>query len=149
MPPDPRAIHISTDGSGYKNPGGRSGCAAIVHYPDHLDREDGLAWPWESLHIEALAWFDHWLKAQDTGILDPRFRYMVPEAEGWRTSDAWPIREASHHAYALRADGVLSEEEGEAGIPNLHEPWRWSQSPARERDGPNGVPALDDDAPTL
>ncbi|HSZ50493.1 MAG TPA: CocE/NonD family hydrolase, partial [Caulobacteraceae bacterium] len=20
----------------------------------------GLAWPWESLHIEALAWFDHW-----------------------------------------------------------------------------------------
>jgi hypothetical protein len=40
MPPDPRAIHISTDGSCYKNPGGRSGCAAIVHYPDHLDRED-------------------------------------------------------------------------------------------------------------
>jgi hypothetical protein len=22
----------------------------------------GLAWSWESLHIEALAWFDHWLK---------------------------------------------------------------------------------------
>ncbi len=40
MPPDHRAIHISTDGSCYKNPGGRSGCAAIVHYPDHLDRED-------------------------------------------------------------------------------------------------------------
>src|SRR5271166_6254334 len=40
MPPDPRAIHISTDGSCYENPGGRSGCAAIVHYPDHLDRED-------------------------------------------------------------------------------------------------------------
>ena len=40
MLPDTRAIHISTDGSCYKNPGGRSGCAAIVHYPDHLDRED-------------------------------------------------------------------------------------------------------------
>jgi ribonuclease HI len=40
MPPAPRAIHISTDGSCYKNPGGRSGCAAIVHYPDHPDRED-------------------------------------------------------------------------------------------------------------
>ena len=41
MSPDPRAIHISTDGSCYKNPGGRSGCAAIVHYPDHLrSRED-------------------------------------------------------------------------------------------------------------
>jgi predicted acyl esterase len=78
--------------------------------------EHGLAWPWESLHIEAIAWFDHWLKGQDTGILDgPRFRYMVPEAEGWRTSDSWPIPEAVHLSYALRADGGLSEEEGEAG----------------------------------
>jgi len=76
----------------------------------------GLAWPWESLHIEALAWFDHWLKEQDTGILDgPRFRYILPEAEGWRTTDAWPIREAPHHAYALRIDGGLGEDEGESG----------------------------------
>ena len=78
--------------------------------------EHGLAWPWESLHIEAIAWFDHWLKEQDTGILDgPHFRYILPEAEGWRTTDAWPIREAVHHAYALRADGGLGEDEGEAG----------------------------------
>jgi predicted acyl esterase len=76
----------------------------------------GLAWPWESLHIEALAWFDHWLKDQDTGILDgPPFRYILPETEGWRTTDAWPIPEAVHHAYTLRADGGLSEEEGQAG----------------------------------
>ena len=78
--------------------------------------EHGLAWPWESLHIEALAWFDHWLKEKDTGILEgPRFRYIVPEAEGWRTSDVWPICEATHHSYALRADAVLSEDEGEGG----------------------------------
>jgi len=78
--------------------------------------EHGLAWPWESLHIEALAWFDHWLKEQDTGILEgPHFRYILPEAEGWRTTDAWPIPEATHHLYALRADGGLGEDEGEAG----------------------------------
>jgi predicted acyl esterase len=78
--------------------------------------EHGLSWPWESLHMEALAWFDHWLKGQNTGILEgPRFRYILPEAEGWRTSNAWPIREASDHAYALRTDAVLSEDEGEAG----------------------------------
>jgi ribonuclease HI len=40
MPFDPRAIHIYTDGSCYKNPGGKSGCAAIVSYPDDLNRED-------------------------------------------------------------------------------------------------------------
>lgn len=37
---DPRAIHIYTDGSCYKNPGGESGCAAIVHFPEHLHRPD-------------------------------------------------------------------------------------------------------------
>lgn len=78
--------------------------------------EHGLAWPWESLHIEALAWFDQWLKGRETGILDgPRFRYVIPEAEGWRTSDTWPVPEASHHAYALRADASLGEDEGDAG----------------------------------
>ena len=78
--------------------------------------EHGLAWPWESLHIEALAWFDYWLKGRDTGILDgPKFRYVIPEAEGWRTSDSWPIAGATHRAYALRVDGNLSEEEGDAG----------------------------------
>ena len=37
---DPRAVHIYTDGSCYRNPGGASGCAAIAHYPDHMERED-------------------------------------------------------------------------------------------------------------
>src|ERR1700679_4334256 len=40
MPLDPRAIHIHTDGSCYKNPGGNSGCAAIVRFPEHLGRKD-------------------------------------------------------------------------------------------------------------
>ncbi len=37
---DPRAVHIYTDGSCYRNPGGSSGCAAIVQYPEHLGRND-------------------------------------------------------------------------------------------------------------
>ena len=78
--------------------------------------EHGLAWPWESLHIEALAWFDHWLKGRDTGILEgPRFRYAVPETEGWRTTEVWPLPEARHCGYALRADGVLGADEGQSG----------------------------------
>lgn len=40
MPLDPRAIHIYTDGSAYRNPGHVSGCAVIVRYPEHLARED-------------------------------------------------------------------------------------------------------------
>nr|WP_162601244.1 ribonuclease H [Occallatibacter savannae] len=40
MPLDSRAVHIYTDGSCFRNPGGSSGCAAIVQYPEHLSRED-------------------------------------------------------------------------------------------------------------
>jgi uncharacterized protein len=48
--------------------------------------EFGLTWPWESLHTEALAWFDHWLKGRDTGIMDgPPIRYYLPGADEWRT----------------------------------------------------------------
>jgi uncharacterized protein len=77
----------------------------------------GLAWPWESLHIEALAWYDHWLKGKDTGILEgPHFRYVLPKAEGWRATDTWPLPDAVYHSFALRADGILSEDEGAAGV---------------------------------
>lgn len=81
----------------------------------------GLAWPWESLHVEALAWYDHWLKGKDTGILEgPKMRYILPEADGkWRESDSWPIKELSYKKLALRADGRLAEDEGERGERHL------------------------------
>ena len=82
--------------------------------------EHGLSWPWESLHVEALAWFDHWLKGKDTGILEgPRFRYILPGAEGWKTADTWPLPETSFQSFALCADGRLSEVEGESGARTL------------------------------
>jgi uncharacterized protein len=78
--------------------------------------EHGISWPWESLHYEALAWFDHWLKGRDTGVLEgPHFRYVIPQAEGWRTTDQWPLPEAEYRAFALRADGGLDPDEGEEG----------------------------------
>lgn len=76
----------------------------------------GLTWPWESLHVEALAWYDHWLKGRDTGILEgPPIRYVLPGAEQWRTADSWPPSNDAHRELALRADGTLSEDEGEPG----------------------------------
>ncbi len=37
---DPRAIQIQVDGSCYCNPGGQSGCAAVVRYPEQLQLPD-------------------------------------------------------------------------------------------------------------
>ena len=61
---------------------------------EHMSFRKARAWaclPWESLHVGALAGFDHWHKGRDTGILERiRIRYVLPELEGWRTADSWP-----------------------------------------------------------
>ncbi|MGD1241100.1 CocE/NonD family hydrolase [Mycobacterium seoulense] len=78
--------------------------------------EFGLTWPWESMHIEALAWYDHWLKGRDTGITDgPPIRYFLPGANEWRTADTWPPSQAPHRELVLRADGGLDADEGDPG----------------------------------
>src|SRR5690348_1855339 len=80
----------------------------------------GLTWPWESLHTEALAWFDHWLKGADTGILDgPPIRYLLPGTDEWHTARQWPPAGSAHRELALRADGGLSADEGAAGSREL------------------------------
>lgn len=78
--------------------------------------EFGLTWPWESLHHEALAWYDHWLKGADTGIMDgPPIRYLLPGADEWRTAGEWPPVDSALRELALRADGSLAEDEGPPG----------------------------------
>jgi hypothetical protein len=77
----------------------------------------GFSWPWECLHYEVLAWYDHWLKGRDTGIMEgPPIRYQMPGVDGWRTASDWPPSEAQLVPFALRADGVLAQEEGEPGF---------------------------------
>jgi predicted acyl esterase len=69
------------------------------------------------MHIEALAWFDHWLKGIDTGILEgPKIRYIIPEGTGeWNTADKWPLPSTRYTSYALRVDGDLQLDEGTSG----------------------------------
>ena len=75
-----------------------------------------LQWPWESLHVEALAWFDHWLKGRETGIMEGKpIRYFVEGADEWRETDTWPLPGTRYDALHLRADGALSASEGDAG----------------------------------
>ncbi len=96
---------------------------ALAHNPNvrmGLLGQYGLTWPWESLHTEALAWFDHWLKGADTGIMDgPPIRYVLPGTEGWQTAEHWPPAGPAHQEFALRADGELAADEGEPGTRAL------------------------------
>lgn len=82
--------------------------------------EFGLTWPWESLHIEALAWYDHWLKGRDTGILEGSpIRYRMPGTGEWRTSSVWPPAGTSAQRLALCSDGVLAGADDEPGAWSL------------------------------
>jgi predicted acyl esterase len=96
---------------------------ALVNAPDvrvAMLGEFGLTWPWESLHVEALAWYDHWLKGRETGILDgDPIRYWMPCADEWRTSTSWPPPASRLRAFSLRADGALGDDEGPAGARSL------------------------------
>jgi predicted acyl esterase len=94
-------------------PGTFSTWKALAHNPNvrmALLPDGGTTWPWESMHVEALAWFDQYLKDRDTGITDgPAIRYWLPGAEEWRTSDVWPPA-AEYQEFHLGADGALSAE---------------------------------------
>jgi predicted acyl esterase len=86
-----------------------------------LLQSGALTWPWESMHYEALAWYDHYLKGRDTGILDgPPIRYYLPVADEWRTSETWPPSGSSLRPFALRADGVLGDAAGEGSRSYLY-----------------------------
>ena len=95
-------------------PGTLAAWGKLAHKPNvriAVLGDHGLPWPWESMHVEALAWFDQWLKGRDTGIMDgPPIRYVLPGADEWRTADAWPPA-ADIVQLALSADGRLSPQE--------------------------------------
>ncbi len=107
---------------------GAAGAISIyngVNAPKKLLIDDPIGlWdrPWNSYHEEAIRWFDHWLKDNDTGFMDePPIQLQV----GWTTpykskfirgtvdrrpSKEWPPAEAESRTFFLRSFGSLSGE---------------------------------------
>lgn len=79
----------------------------IVGPPIYLDR------PLYQYAFESLRWFDHWLKGNDTGLMDePDVRVFVTGGDGaWKDSDSWPLPETIWHPFFLHGGGLLSEHE--------------------------------------
>ena len=93
-----------------------------------------LQWPWESLHIEALAWYDHWLKGRDTGVLEgPPIRYFLHGAETWQQTDRWPPNGDAWTSLVLSAEGRL-------GGSSVGESLSYLYLPSTSRRGRNANP---------
>ncbi len=72
----------------------------------YLDR------PFYQLHFEALRWFDHWLRGNDTGFMDEApVRLFVPGRGAWREAADWPLPETRWTPFLLHEGGLLSEHE--------------------------------------
>jgi len=83
-------------------------------WPNQPYPEPGMEW-----RREAVRWFDHWMKDEDTGIIDePRFAVYVRERHPpgvvdkvpgyWRWEDGWPIDRTKKRALYAHTDHSLS-----------------------------------------
>jgi uncharacterized protein len=55
-----------------------------------------------------LRWFDHWLKNEDTGLLDePPVKIFVMGINTWRDEHEWPLSRAVDTSWYLRSGGGL------------------------------------------
>ena len=74
--------------------------------PVYLDR------PFYQYQGESLRWFDHWLKGNDTGLLDEPPVHVYLDGTGrWKSSTSWPLPETRWEEFYLHENGLLSEHE--------------------------------------
>ena len=66
----------------------------------------------DEFNVDAVRWFDHWLKGKDTGIMDePPVRLWVMGDEQWRFENEWPLARTKWQPYYLRRWNGLSTDQ--------------------------------------
>ncbi|MDE3076116.1 MAG: CocE/NonD family hydrolase, partial [Chloroflexota bacterium] len=77
--------------------------------------------PWRDHQELILRWYDHWLKGNDTGVMDePPITILVKGRNELRGEEEWPLARTQWTKYWLHADGLLSPEvPGKAGDLNF------------------------------
>jgi predicted acyl esterase len=73
--------------------------------------------PWREDIELILRWYDHWLKGNDTGLMDePQIKMFVPGAEKYRYEADWPLKGIDYtDCYLRRWEGLSFE-------PELYQP---------------------------
>ncbi len=67
--------------------------------------------PWREDFDTIIRWYDHWLKGNDTGIMDePPIKYYVTGENQWRYAEEWPLPNMEPTRFYLRSWSGLSPE---------------------------------------
>ena len=89
--------------------------------------EGGFGRPWYENHDLVLRWYDHWLKGNDTGVMDePPIKIFVKGPNVWRYEQEWPLARTEWTKVYLRLGCALSEtppEPHERPDTFANEPW--------------------------
>ena len=60
--------------------------------------------PFHQFHDEIVRWYDHWLKGNDTGVMDgPPIRVFVHGIDEWRDEHEWPLARTQWTKFYLRS----------------------------------------------
>jgi predicted acyl esterase len=66
--------------------------------------------PLAAFHLEALRWYDHWLKGLDTGVMEgPPIQIWIPGENTWRSEHAWPFERTEWRELFLGGAGTGPE----------------------------------------
>lgn len=78
----------------------------VMGPPVYLDRPV-YQYAWESLR-----WFDHWLKGNDTKIMDEApVKLFILGTNEWKEAEDWPVPGTRWTPFYLHKEGILSEHE--------------------------------------
>lgn len=87
----------------------------------------GFDRPWHENHDVILRWYDHWLKGNDTGIMDePPIKIFVQGINKWRHENEWPLARTQWSKFYLRENELLTEtppNTGERPDNFTNKPW--------------------------
>ena len=97
-------IHLAGDIRAFEE--WKGPCRLTIGPPIYLDR------PLYQYAFEALRWFDHWLKGNDTGMLDePPVQLFIEGPGEWKQVESWPVPGTRWTPFYLHSNGLLSEHE--------------------------------------
>jgi uncharacterized protein len=95
-------------------------CKGLIGAWSHNYPEEGVPGPNIGFTQESLRWWDHWLKGEDTGVMDePLLRSWILESEPpatwygerkghWVAEPSWPSPHISEQVLYLASDGAVN-----------------------------------------
>jgi putative CocE/NonD family hydrolase len=75
------------------------------------DNYGGMDRPFHEVQDVCLRWYDHWLKGNDTGLMDePPITIFVQGVNEWRHEKEWPLEATQWTKFYFREEGRLATE---------------------------------------